>query len=397
MTPDLTRRGRVAGVVGLVAAASALAAGGRALDAIVIPVAIALAAGYVQVSRVDVPAVRHVTPPDGFVGETREVRLEFGPDAVRSDSDDHGAGPSFLADIRVRVDEGLDGPTAPIRASVGTEPVSYAVTYRERGERTLGPVDLTVTDVFGLFERDLAVDETAAVTVYPPRDPVPTRFRRELYAADAVDVSRQREEFDRLREYTRGDAVRDVHWATTAKRDEIVVKEFAAETARNRVTIAGGTEVGGGEAGGRGGRSGGDRSPFAGSALGDDSAADRSVSAAAADELARATASLALALLDDGVPVDVRLPGGRVSAAPGGRGRRDVLELAARTGPGAVTDDEADVTIVADADGARFRTGDRSESFADLRREAEGKRGASDGNGPGGTDDAADGREVVSP
>ena len=387
MTPELTRRGRVAGLVGLVAAASALAAGGRALDAIVIPVAIALAAGYVQVSRVDVPAVRHVTPPDGFVGETREVRLEFGPDAVRSDSDDHGAGPSFLADVQVHVDEGLEGPTSPIRASVGTEPVTYAVTYRERGERTLGPVDLTVTDVFGLFEREMAVDETDAVTVYPPRDPVPTRFRRDLYAADAVDVSRRREEFDRLREYTRGDAVRDVHWATTAKRDEIVVKEFAAETARNRVTIAGGTQVGGG----------GERSPFAGSALGDDSAADRSASAAAADELARATASLALALLDDGVPVDVRLPGGRVSAAPDGRGRRDVLELAARTGPGAVTDDEADVTVVADADGARFRTGDRSESFADLRREAEDERAASDDAEEGRADEAADGREVASP
>ncbi|RLM72818.1 DUF58 domain-containing protein [Halorubrum sp. Atlit-26R] len=387
MTPELTRRGRVAGVVGLVAAASALAAGGRALDAIVIPVAIALAAGYVQVSRVDVPAVRHVTPPDGFVGETREVRLEFGPGAVRSDSDDHGAGPSFLADVQVHVDEGLEGPTSPIRASVGTEPVTYAVTYRERGERTLGPVDLTATDVFGLFERELVVDETAAVTVFPPRDPIPTRFRRALYAADAVDVSRRREEFDRLREYTRGDAVRDVHWATTAKRGEIVVKEFAAETARNRVTIAGGTEVGGS----------GDRSPFAGSALGDDSAADRSASAAAADELARATASLGLALLDDGVPVDVRLPGGRVSAAPGGRGRREVLELAARTGPGAVADDEADVTVVADADGARFRAGDRSESLDDLRREAEAERAPSDGAGPDRADEATDRREVASP
>jgi len=336
------------------------------------------------VSRVDAPAVRHVTPADGFVGETREVRLEFGPEAERGDGGDSS---SFLADVRVRVDDGLDGPAAPIRAAVGTEPVSYAVTYRERGERTLGPIDLTVTDVFGLFERELVVDETDAVTVYPPRDPVPTRFRRELYAADAVDVRRQREEFDRLREYTRGDAVRDVHWATTAKRDEIVVKEFAAETARNRVTIAGGTAVSGG----------GERSGFGADGLDEDAGANRSASAAAADELARATASLALALLDDGVPVDVRLPGGRVSAAPGGRGRREVLELAARTGPGAVTDDEADVTIVAEADGARFRTGDRSVSFADLRREAEAERAANDGSGPRRADEATGNREVASP
>ncbi|WP_434521616.1 DUF58 domain-containing protein [Halorubrum sp. AS12] len=386
MTTALTRRGRVAGLVGLVAAASALAAGGRALDAIVIPVAIALAAGYVQVSRVDTPAARHVTPPDGFVGETRDVRLEFGSGAARGgDGDD--ASPSFLADVGVRVDEGLDGPTTPIRGSVGTEPVSYRVTYRRRGERTLGPVELTVTDVFGLFEREMVIDETAAVTVYPPRDPVPTRFRRELHAVDAVDVSREREEFDRLREYTRGDAVRDVHWATTAKRDEIVVKEFAAETARNRVTIAGGTDVSGGdEVGG-----------FGTAGRGDGEGGDRSPSAVAADELARATSSLALALLDDGVPVDVRLPGGRVSASPGGRGRREVLELAAQTGPGEVTTDDADVTVIADTSGARFRTGDRAVEFAELRREADEERSPSGGSGRSRTGEAAGRREVTPP
>ena len=396
MKAALTRRGRVTGLVGVAAAASALVAGGRALDAIVIPVVIALVAGYVQVSRVDVPTVRHVTPADGFVGETRDVRLEFGP---ARGSDDGGSSASFLADVRVRVGDGLDGPSAPIRASVGTEPVGYRVTYRERGERTLGPIELTVTDVFGLFEREITVRETDAVTVYPPRDPISTRFRRELYAADAVDVSREREEFDRLREYTPGDAVRDVHWATTAKRDEIVVKEFAAETARNRVTIVGGTEVRGGESdGGKGGGGDGadDRSPFSVD-RGDDPTADRSESAAAADELARATVSLALALLDDGVPVDVRLPTGRVSADPGGRGRRDVLELAARTGPGAVPDDEVDVTVVAEADGAQFRTGDRSVSFDDLRREAAEERADDRGSGTRSAAEPSDRGEVASP
>ncbi|GAA0551292.1 DUF58 domain-containing protein [Halorubrum ejinorense] len=389
MKAALTRRGRVAGLVGVLAAASAVAAGGRALDAIVIPVAIALVAGYVQVSRVDAPAVRHVTPPDGFVGETRDVRLEFGSEATAAGG---GSSPSFLADVRVRVGEGLDGPTAPIRASVGTEPVSYRVTYRERGERVLGPVDLTVTDVFGLFEREIVVDETDAVTVYPPRDPVPAWFRRELYAADAVDVSRQREEFDRLREYAPGDAVRDVHWATTAKRDEIVVKEFAAETARNRVTVAGGTEVRGDEGADDRGTAVGGVSFGRGGATD-----DRAASAAAADELARATVSLALALLDDGVPVDVRLPTGRVSAEPGGRGRRDVLELAARTGPGPVPDDEADVTVVAEADGARFRAGDRSVSFDDLRRDAAEELAGDDASATERGAEPSDRGEVASP
>jgi uncharacterized protein (DUF58 family) len=383
MTTALTRRGRVTGLVGLVAVVSALAAGGRALDAVVLPAAIALAAGYVQVSRVDVPAVRHVAPADGFVGETRDARLEFGPETAEGGA----SSVSFLADVRVRVDEGLDGPTAPIRTSVGAEPVSYRVTYRKRGERTLGPVEFTATDVFGLFERDIAVDGTESVTVYPPRDPIPTRFRRDLRAADAVDVSREREEFDRLREYSRGDAVRDVHWPTTAKRGEVVVKEFAAETERNRVVVAGWTAVDGGA----------DTDDGVPEWFGlDDEEGDGPLpDEVAADGLARATASLALALLDDGVPVDLRLPAGEVSAAPGERGRRDVLELAALTGPGSASDEGADVTVVADADGARFRTDGRTVSLAELRREAEAERSGGDGSGSGAA--ATPRREVASP
>ena len=324
----LTRRGRVAVVVGMVAAASAVAAGGRALDAVVVPVAVALVAGYLQTSRATVPPTRRVTPPDGFVGETGDVRLEFGD----------GTDGSFPADVRDRLDEGLAGPTEPIRAAVGTEPVSYWVEYRRRGDRTLGPVEVTATDVFGLFERTAVVDETDSVTVYPARDPVPTRFRRELCGADAVGASRRRDAFDRLREYTRGDALRDVHWATTATRDEVVVKEFAADTAPDRVTIAGRTDG--------------------------DGSAER------ADALARATVSLALGLLDDGVPIDVRLPAGSATAAPDGRGRRAVLELAARTGPGSVAADGADATVVAGPGGVEVRTRERAVRFDDLRREA---------------------------
>jgi len=325
----LTRRGRVAGAACAIGGLLALAAGGRALDAVVLPGIVALAAGYVQLARVEDPEVRRVPPADGFVGERAEVRLELRPATA-------GASGTFLAAIDDDTDDGLEGPEAPIRASIGGGPVTYRVRYLRRGERRLGPTRVTATDVFGLFDREVVVDDTDAVIAYPTCHPIPARFRRALYADDAVGVSRQREEFDRLREYARGDALRDVHWPTTAKRDEIVVKEFAAETRRGRVSIAGGT------AGEREG----------------------------ADALASAAASLALALLDDGVPVDLTLPAGSVSVLPGPQGRRAALELAAVTGPGAVAVDDADVEVIADADGARYRTGGRTVAVDDLRASA---------------------------
>ncbi|EMA67755.1 hypothetical protein C461_08509 [Halorubrum aidingense JCM 13560] len=342
-TITLTRRGRIAGGVCAVAIVMALAVGTRSLNAVVLPGVVALAAGYYQVARLSDPSVRRTGPADGAVGETREVGLRLYGDTLGEP-----VSPAFPALVSDRLDDGFAGATGTTGTTGETEPiattagasggVSYAVRYRRRGERRLGPVTVTATDVFGLFERRAVIDEVDTALAYPACRPIPAEFRRRLSAPDALGVGRQREEFDRLREYARGDALRDVHWPSTAKRDEIVVKEFAAETDRGRVSIAGETV--------------GDRA-------GDDGFAGD-------DRLATATASLAVALLDDGVPVDVALPAGTVAADPGQRGRRTVLELAARTGPGRVAVEDADVRVVADADGARYELGDRTVDFEAL-------------------------------
>ncbi|WP_256408091.1 DUF58 domain-containing protein [Halorubrum rutilum] len=358
-SPTLTRRGRVVLAVCVGGVAMAFAAGGRSLEAVVLPGAVALAAGYVQLARIDEPAVDRTLPPEGFVGEGGEVRLAFeGRDAG-------GLSPTYVADVDDALDDGLAGPDEPVRTSVGDAPATYRVDYLRRGERRFGPVTVTASDVFGLFEREAVVEAFDETLTYPACREIPARLRRSLYADDAVGASRRREEFDRLREYTRGDPLRDVHWAATAKHDELVVKAFAARTERGRVAIAGET------AGDREGAAGRD------STGGRGGAADRDP----ADALASAAASLALALLDDGVPVDLTLPGGEVSADPGARGRRAVLELAARTGPGAVGVEEADARVVAGERGARYRIGDRTLAFgevagAPVRAAVGGGRGA---------------------
>lgn len=342
-TITLTRRGRALVAVCVLAVLMAIAAGTRSLNAVVLPGVVALAAGYYQVVGLDDPGVRRIRPTDGFVGDTREVGLRFHGERLGDP-----VSPAYPATVSDRLDDGLAGPAAPIETSVGgsaaggtasdgtatnrSDPVSYRVRYVQRGERRLGPVVVTATDVFGLFERQTVVDDVDTVLAYPECRPIPAGFRRGLYAADAVGASREREEFDRLREYVRGDPLRDVHWPATAKHDGIVVKEFAAETERGRVSIAGET------------------------------ARDRTGD----DALASATASLAVALLDDGVPVDVTLPAGGASAEPGRAGRRAVLELAARTGPGSVAVDDPDVRIVSDAQGTYYELGDRTVAFDDL-------------------------------
>ena len=311
----------------------AVVVGGRSLNAVVLPGLIALGAGYLQVSRLDSPSVHRTGVADGFVGESREIGLEFhgGQRGIPVDR-------SFVADVYDRVDDGIEGLAAPVRTAVGDEPVSYQARYRRRGDHGFGPVAVDATDLFGLFTRRLIVRDRDQVVVYPPCHRVPAWFRQGLYADEAVGTSREREEFDRLREYARGDSLRDIHWPATAKHDELVVKEFAAETERRRVSIAGETVEAGTEP--------------------------------AADLLASATASLALSLLDDGVPVEVTLPCGTVDAEPGPRGRRRVLELTAHVGPGQLAEREtADVRIVAHETDARINAEGVTVDFSALRED----------------------------
>lgn len=326
----LTRRGRALVAICVGAVVMAFLSGARSLNAVVLPGVVALAAAYLQLDGLEAPGVRRDLPPDDFAGSTHEVTLRF------TDPDQPGAAltESFVATVRDAVDEGLTGPDEPTRATVGAVPVSYDVTYEARGERTLGPATLAATDVFGLLERDLLCRGKESVLVYPNRYRVPAWVRQELYHDEALGSSRQRDEFDRLREYARGDALRDVHWPTTAKQDELVVKEFAAQTEQRRVAISGGA---------RGGT---------------------------ADDLASAATSIALALLDDGVPVEVSVPNGRVATGPDPEGRRRLLGLLARTPEGAVPDPDADVVVDADHQRTTVRIDDQAVDFAELREAA---------------------------
>lgn len=346
---SLTRRGRLVAGVCVVASVAAVTAGGRSLNAVVVPGLVALAAGFVQLRGIDPPGVRRTGLTDGFVGEARTVTVEFTGDPPGTD-----VGRPYLASVRDRLTEGLvalggDGEPrvgreggsqeatldARARTTVGESPASYHVRYDERGIHRVGPTRLEATDVFGLYCRQFHLTRRDTVTVYPPVHSVPVWFRRRLSGGEGLDASRQREVFDRLREYARGDALRDVHWPTTAKRSELVVKSFAAETDRRRVSIAGETRL----------------------AADDD----------AADALASAVASLGLALLRDGVGVDVTLPGDDVAADPGPRGRRALLEAAARAGPGAVEDtDAAAVRLVATGEDVQVQTPEHALSFSEL-------------------------------
>jgi uncharacterized protein (DUF58 family) len=327
----LTRRGWTVVCVGALGTAMAAVFGARSLNAVVFPCVVALVAALVQVRRVDPPTVSRTLPDDGFPGDAGTVTLEFDTDSP------------FTATVQDALPSTVAGG-ARIETTVGLEPVSYEVRYRRRGLHTVGPVSFVAHDVLGLATRRFSAGETDDLLVYPRVHDLSARARRDLVSLHDTAESADRDEFDRLRPYVRGDSLRDVHWKSSAKREDLVVKEFTADNRSRTLTLV--------------------------------LAADRG----RADEMAEAGATVVLGLLHAGVPVTLVTPGGTFSVMPGER--ETVLEQLARVGHGHPTpeDDEAAIEIHATTRGTTVRLGGTEYPFD---RMVERRHDA--GTGPDGT------------
>jgi uncharacterized protein (DUF58 family) len=310
-----TRRGY--GVVGvaLLSVWLALLFGARSLNAVVVPCLVVLLGGAVQLYRAAPPALDRSQPEPGFPGETRTVEL------------------TIESSVPCRVTDLLGpGVTAaePTVETAGDATYSYEVDLERRGEWTIGPAVVVATDAFGLLKRSFTNPKETHVLVYPELRPLagPVGIERE---ASAVE----RGAFERIREYQPGDPLRDVHWKSSAKRPagDLVVAEYTGDE-------AGGVEI---------------------------AAGTRLPSRDAVDELVAATASIAVTLLDEGVPVSVEVANDRIEQGVGERHRGEVLALLARASSGALPEDhEADVRVVVAADGAHVFVHDRDRPFEEL-------------------------------
>jgi uncharacterized protein (DUF58 family) len=249
----------------------------------------------------------------------------------------------FAGVARDRLDSGLRGDPV-VEGTVGAEPFGYGVEYADRGEWTIGPVRITARDVLGLLERELVASGQKRVLVYPQVRELSGAARHDLRRLYDVERARERDEFDRLREYERGDALRDVNWKSSAKREELVVTEFATQSRTRAVSVSAGSRLGYG------------------------------------DEMAEATASICAALVDVGVPVSLTTPSGDVETRRGGFTR--LLEHLARIDGGEPPESDADVTVYATSSGTTVRVGGIETSFRALLEGPLGAGGGGDDAGP---------------
>ncbi|WP_238013987.1 DUF58 domain-containing protein [Dactylosporangium sp. AC04546] len=198
----------------------------------------------------------------------------------------------------------------------GTTTASYPVPTARRGVVAIGPLRVVRRDPLGLLALSRGYGGTSTVWVYPRvhrLTAVPTGVSRSLDGR--VDrVPHGSITFDTLREYVVGDELRHVHWRTTARVGELMVREHL-DTSLPRLVVL----------------------------LDDRRGAfpdvDRAGESARFEAACEAAASIVMAAFREELPVALRLVGGAHAGGKGSRGFLDVLAEAALHEPAAGLDE----------------------------------------------------------
>lgn len=107
----------------------------------------------------------------------------------------------------------------------------YQLRLQPRGRHVCGPVRLLTRFPLGLVERSYVMICPGEILVYPRIGRLTVHWYRDQQDADElVQQARPRlgafeDEFHRLRDYRPGDSLRSIHWRTTARRNQLMVRE----------------------------------------------------------------------------------------------------------------------------------------------------------------------------
>jgi uncharacterized protein (DUF58 family) len=108
----------------------------------------------------------------------------------------------------------------------------YQLQLMRRGRYVLGPLLTFSRFPLGLVERSRLFADSAEILVYPRIGHLSASFRRRWMGATELVARPQphsgvfHDEFHRLREFRTGDNPRDIHWRTSARRGELILREY---------------------------------------------------------------------------------------------------------------------------------------------------------------------------
>lgn len=135
-----------------------------------------------------------------------------------------------IEDVPFAADSCLRTVIAPLAAREERVVQRRALALR-RGEYALGRLTLRGGDPAGLFCRERRLTLPATMLVYPATEPVPDLLLHQsetlgAVAASPVSAAGMSQDFYGVREYHPTDGLRYIHWKSTARFGQLMVREF---------------------------------------------------------------------------------------------------------------------------------------------------------------------------
>lgn len=220
----LTTRGRCLLAAGVALALCSVLLGQRdLLRAAVFLLALPLAAAWlVSRTRYRLSCVRSLDPPRVEAGRRSTVRLRL---------DNVSRLPSGVLLMEDALPYALGGRPRFVLDKIeprGVREVSYPVGSDVRGRFPVGPLSVRLTDPFGLCELTRSFATTDSLVVTPVVSPLPPVRLGGDWAgggdAASRSVATSGTDDAATREYRQGDDLRKVHWRSTARVGELMVR-----------------------------------------------------------------------------------------------------------------------------------------------------------------------------
>jgi len=173
-------------------------------------------------ARYRLSLTRTVSPARVTVGNTARVRLEM-QNLTRLTTR------LLLAEDRVPYALGAPPRFVLDRLPGGrTAAVTYSLRSEVRGRYTIGPLRLRLTDPFGMCELTRSFTATDSLVVVPRIWPLGPVSAGGLWAGTGDSLTRSAaasgQDDVAIREYRQGDDLRRVHWRSTARRGDLMVR-----------------------------------------------------------------------------------------------------------------------------------------------------------------------------
>jgi len=151
----------------------------------------------------------------------------------------HGRRTALPGRIDIPVGEGLVEFGVPLLRPAHTIAQPVDIPNLPRGIITVGPATTVRSDPIGLLRREHAFEDVHQVHVHPRTTTVPSTSAgliRDLEGNPTRRLVDTDMSFHAIREYAPGDAQRQIHWKSTAKTGQLMIRQYE-ESRRSRMAV----------------------------------------------------------------------------------------------------------------------------------------------------------------